>query len=217
MEIYDADNNQIEQVYDKEGNPIDEVLTPDEIDKKIDEAKQEAQSKFETEIKTLNESIAKKEEEIKRAIESAGKNGEKDKNWGEARTVIEGLKTEIGTLKGTIDNLSKQTAEKGVVDTINRMAGGDKETVEKVKHFYEQFKVPENDNDENKLERVKRAFQLATGHQPGSDIVDRAFGTGGGFNPPAFAGGEGKLSQEAKGVAAKLGISDKELKEHKLI
>ena len=217
MEIYDANQNPIEEVFDKDGNPIDEVLTPNEIDKKIDEARQEAQSKFETEIGTLNKTIKDKEEALKKAIEDSGKKGENDKNWAGARETIETLKTEIGELKGTIDNLTKQTANKDVTDTITRWSGGDKETAEKVKHWYEQLVVPAQDTEELKMTRIKKAFQLATGAEPSEDIVSRAFGAGGGFNPPASVVPGGKLSPEAKGVADKLGISDKELKEHKLI
>ena len=218
--LYDKDGNQIEDVYDAEGNPIDETLTPEEVEAKIQEAREEAKGEFETEIQEKEEALEEKEYALRTAQEELDKEKEKDKNFGKLRgstkekeervekleEQIAGLSTELKTFReGTQKNVVRTTAEK--------MAKGDNEMADKIEHFYNQFVVPEEDNEEKRKERWQHAVQLATGSP---EIPSGAFATGGG-SVPGEPKDQGKLSEGGVEVAKQMGLDEKELRRNKLL
>ena len=102
-------------------------------------------------------------------------------------------------------------------EAIKKMSGGDEELEKKVKFYYDQFATPDEDTDEKREERVKNALTLATGAKPVNPLGGSAISSAGGATPGIPAGGQDKISEGAKDVAGKLGISEKTLKKHKVI
>jgi len=222
VEIYDKDGNPIPEVYDEEGNPIDETLTPEEVEAKIQEAKEEAKGELESEFEKLQSDLKEKEEGLLKAQEELEKEKEKEKNFGKLNKItkkkeekVEKLEEQIANLQAEIQGVKKGSEEKSVNAMIDKIVGEDAELKKKIKFYYDSFAVPEDDTEEQKAERVKNAHILATGGQNikmGSDAI----GTGSG-QAPEEPKNQGKLSEGARDVAYQLGIDDKELKKNKLI
>jgi len=225
-ELFDKDGEPIVEVFDSAGNPIDETLTPEEVDQKIDEAKEEAKGEFDTEIQKLQDEKEEKETALAAAEEALGKEKEKDKNFGKLRGSTEEKEKEIGVLKeevtglkDKVEGIEKSAKSQPVNVMINKLAGNDEELKKKIKFYYDNFTIPEEDDEEKQKERVTNAYTLAAGGKPVNPLSGDAISSGGGVAP----GGEepsskGKLSsEEASELGEKLGISKIEQRRHKLI
>ena len=73
-ELYDKSGNPIEEIYDEEGNQIDETLTSEEVDQRIQEAKDEAMSEYKSDLDSIKEELEEKKIELKFAEEALDKN-----------------------------------------------------------------------------------------------------------------------------------------------
>lgn len=225
-ELFDKEGNPISEVFDSEGNPLDETLTPDEVEAKINEAKEEAKGEFETETQKLQGQIDEKETALKAAEEELEKEKEKDKNFGKLRGTaaekekeVETLKGEVKGMKEEIEGIKVDTKKQPVTVMIKKLAGDDEELEKKIKFHYESFNVPDDDTEEKQKERITNAYTLATGGKPVNPLSGEAVSSGGGVAP----GGEeleskGKLSDPgASDVGEKLGIPKESQRRHKLI
>ena len=224
VDLHDKDGNLIEEVFDSEGNLIDEALTPEEVDKKIDDAKEETKEDYQKDIDAVKEDLEEKEESLKKAEEDLEKEQEKDKNFGKLRKSTEekekeasGLKEEIQGLTEKIDGIEKDTKRQPVNVMIDKLADNDEELRGKIKFHYENFSIPDDDTEEKQKERVANAYTLAAGAKAENPLTGDAVSSGGGAAPGAEPEDKGKISEGAKNVAKNLGIEDKDLKKHKLI
>lgn len=223
MDLYDKEGNLID-VYDSEGNKVDETLTPDEVDTKIEEAKEEAKATFQKDLEETQGKLNDKEDLLKQKEEELAKLSGKDTNFGKLKESkekeIETLKTQINALEGKIGEISKGVQEKDIVNAINNIAGGNAELAGKIKFYFDQFTVPQDDTPEKRAERLKNAVTLATGMKPSENaLAGGVAGTGMGepLIPTMDGGDGGKLSKDAIEVAKNLGLDEKDLKKHKLI
>jgi hypothetical protein len=214
-------------LFDEQGNAV-EALTPEEVEAKLDSIRQsaieEANQLRQEEIDNLTTQMTEKETllAVKEAELVAEKSKEKNLSGqriiiGEKNAAIEKLNSEITELRGTMTTRLNELESKGqtkvVDDMIASVAGTDKELAAKVRLHYNSFVgVPEN--DEKMKERIKNAYTLATGGRinPLSGSILSGAGEGTELNPT----GE-KVSPEVQEFGKKMGISDVELKKHKLI
>lgn len=226
MELYDKEGNPLEDIYDQDGNPINETLTPEEVEQKIQDAKDEVAGEHQTKVEGLEADLEEKNTLLKTAEESLGKEQEKDKNFGKLRGKKEEEEGKVKDLEGVVEVLKKDIdgiktdAKRQPVNTIiNKLAGDDEELKKKIKFHYASFVVPEEDTEEKQKERIDNAYTLASGLAPTNSLSGEAVGSGGGNAPGTKeVESKGKLSStEASELGEKMGISLKEQKRNKLI
>ena len=223
-ELYDKDNNPIEEVYDADGNPVDEILTPDEVDQRINDAKEETKADYEVDIQDLQSKLDEKEQELKQAQEELAKAGNKDHNFKNLRDKKEEkegevaeLKNQISELKQTFEKQSSQSKDNWLTTSIEKIAGDDKDLAEKIRFHYDQFVVPQEDTLQKQEQRLKSAYTLAV-DSSGNALSSDAIASGGAGKQPTPSGGGGKLNDPgAVEVAKNLGIDEKTLRKNKLI
>ncbi len=225
------------QLFDEQGNAV-EALTPEEVETKLkaarEEAIEEANASRQAEIDAATEQQKKLEDDLKKAQEDLKKEQDKDKNLGGQRKVIEEkekivneLTTKLDTMKSDFDkkisDILNSDKRKTVDSMIERVAGEDKEMADKIRFYFDSFKPidetgkkPEDVMKEIQ-ERIKNAYTLAAGTGPKNPVGAKVISSGGpGVAPVINPTGE-KLSPELADLAHKMGVSDADLKKHKLI
>lgn len=206
------------ELYDSEGNPV-EALTPEEVEAKLDETRREVEERKDEEISQIqsefDETVSSLEQQIKEKEDEMEKFSKKDYNFKKLRDSKEDLEKrlteerskvdeKINAIKGTLSD--QQTTQK-----IKEAVGGDEELVKQTKYWLDQFKPVEGEKIE---ERIQAAVKLATG---GKGVLSGQAISSGGGSIPTPQNTEGKISPEAVEVANKMGISNDDLKKHKLI
>ena len=218
-DLYNKEGEQIEELFDSEGNPIDNLQTPEEIEQQIQDAKDEAKADYDADTTALKDEIEEGKEALKIAQEDLAKEQEKDKNFGKVRgkaEKVDELTETVKTLNEKLTGLEATTKSQPINTMIKEKAGGDIEMEKKIKFHYNSFTIPDEDTEELQKERVKNAIILAGGGEnPVNPLEGGVVSSGGGVAPGGPEPGEsGKLSTpEAKNVGKKMGLTDKEMKE----
>lgn len=207
--------------YDEQGQEVEGVLSPEEVEEKMleketemNKAIEEAQTSQEEEIKTLQAQMTEKEEELKKLQE-------KDANFGALRKKAEVKEEEIakmqkqiddlkGGLVGQIEKINQVLSEKQIDEAALKTAEGDKELADKIKFHYKSFSGEPKDTQEAQ-QRMDNALILATGGKVanlGGSVISGAGGS-------TFQGGnvesQTKWTDEQKDMAQKLGITDADI------
>jgi len=220
------------EYFDKEGNPV-EALTPEEVEEKLDEIREQTKSETQAIVDDLQTKLSDKELELATLQEELAKERSKDKNLAGQRKIIEEKVKEIDTLKSEIDRIKKdyeikfteierKGKERMIMNMIGELAGSDKNLADKIKFYYDTFRPIDETNkkpeeiEKEIQERIKNAYILATGGRVSRPLTPEIISSAGGATPIINPSGE-KLNPELQDLAHKLGISDAELKKHKLI
>ena len=216
------------QLFDENGNAV-EAMLPEEVEKKLDEIRQgaieEANQLRQEEIDNLTSQMTEKEKLLVEKEEELSKEKSKDKNLagqrqiiGDKNVAIEKLQTEIDALKTTlateITTIKSQGQTRVIEDMIAGVAGNNKELADKIRLHYNSFAgVPEN--EEKIKERIANSYVLATGTRSTNPLSSSILSSAGGSidNKPV----EGQLSPEAQEFGKKMGVTDLDLKKHKLL
>ncbi len=206
------------ELFDAEGNLV-EAYTEEEVQAKIDEAKTALESATGEDKTKLTEQLETLQGDLNTATEKLAKFEGKDLNFGKLREQKDAAEQALAGVKKEFDdklNAIKGDMAKGKIEgEIEKRVGAEPEIKSKVRFFYDSFKgEPANDEEINK--RLDNAVILATGGKPINPLSGPAISGAGGYVPKT-GGSTEKLNPEAKGVADKLGITDEELKENKLI
>lgn len=194
-------------LFNEKGDEVEGALTPDEVAKKIEEGAKEATEK----VTTLEAGLTKAKEDLKVL-------SEKDINFEKVRIQVKTLEEELTGLKGKSEGKDKEVKDTKISAVIKRMAGDDKELIEKIKKEFDGF-AGDVATDEEIEGRAKKAFTLATGKSPDeNELSGVATGFGTGKAPVTTEGNLGKFDDPAAAeIGRKLGIPDKDMKEHGLI
>ena len=132
--------------------------------------------------------------------------------------VIEDLTKSVNDLKASTEqklaSLEAKDRIKMVNDLIEALSEGDKNVKEKMKFFYDNFKGDPADAKETE-ERVRNAYTLATGGRSARPLTSSMISSAEGI-PQINPTGE-KMSTELQDLAHRMGVSDQEMKKHKLI
>lgn len=224
IDLYNKDNEPVEELYDDAGNPVENLLTPGESEQKVKDAQEEAKEQHTIDKEEIQTKLTEKEEELKQVQEDLQKAGDKDQNFNKLRNEknkkseeLDGLKEEMVKMNKKIDSQGSATLAEKNNELFSKLANGDKELADKIKFHYDGFVVPDDDNEEKRQGRLKNAHTLATGGQGESILGSDAIGSGGGGNQPQGTGKSGKLSPGAEEVAKNLGLDEKTLRKNKLI
>ena len=217
---------------DKDGNVV-EAFTSEEVEEKLDAAREETKGEIQTTVDDLQTKLTDKETELKTAQEELEREKSKDKNLAGQRKVIEDKVKEIDGLKIDVEKIKKdyetkfsdierKGKEKMVTNMVDELAGSDKNLGDKIKFFYDTFKPLDETNkkpeeiEKEIQERIKNAYTLATGGRAVSPLTPAMISSAGGATPVINPSGE-KLNSDQVDLAHKLGIPDSDLKKHKLI
>jgi len=194
-------------LYNEKGDEVEGALTPEEVEKRIEEGAREATEK----VATLEADLTKAKGDLKVL-------SEKDINFEKVRTQVKTLEEELKGIKGESEEKDKEVKETRIGAVIKRIAGDDKELTEKIRKEFDEFAGDVN-TDAEIASRARKAFTLATGKSPDEDeLGGAASGFGTGKTSVSTEGNLGKLDDPAVvEVARKLGIRDEDMKEHGLI
>lgn len=215
------------QLFDENGNLV-EAFTEEEVQIKIQEQTEklieETNATRQEEIDEIQKELEKTQED-KRIIEAKliGET-DKDKNFKNLRNQTELKEAVILDLKKQIEDLQKTTDEKltqisGSFQTektsrmILDLASGNKELSDKIEVNFKKFGIPKDEADLK--QKLSDAYILTTGNTEKKSFLSGNIISAGGTKIGLEEGK--KLDEETGGVAKKLGISDQELKRHKLI
>lgn len=218
------------KVFDEDNNPLEGFLSPEDVDAKIEKAAEEAaikatealdvkisevQTKFDKEMKLKDKKI----QELKDDLDSDL--SDEDKNWKKTREKIEQLEKDKVEMEATfgkkLDEISGKISDSKIDTRINNLAKGDKELKDKISVHYNSFEG-EPKNEKEIQERLKNAVILAGGDASDVNVLNGgAIRTGAGVIPGETKSTEKLDNPESKDVGNKIGLSDKELKDGKLI
>lgn len=226
------------EFFDGDGNPV-EALTEEEVNAKIEEAVDKAKEEAIEEVteehkeelddlKTTVDDLTKQIEEKDKELSEEGKTGTKSYNFrklekdrDEMKAKKEEAEKKLADIRQEVDDkikgVKQEIGNKKIDDAIQAMTGANKELFDKMKsHFLRltpaEVKKPE-EKEEDFRQRINDAFVLATGHKPENPLTGPVISSAGGNVPPQpTPGGGGKLSEDGKAVAGKMGITEEELK-----
>ena len=220
-------------LYDEQGNEVEDTFSQEEMDQKVEETKTQAiadtETKHQEALDILTDQKSEAEEKAKEAQDKFDElDPEKKGNFKELRDAKKGADKKVEDLTQKIEDLTTKTADdiasikEGSIndvktDQINDLAGDNTELKEKIEHFYKSFGGSPATKAEV-LERVKNAHTLATGGGGGEGkLPSSVISSAGGSSITPKTANAGKLSDAGADIGKKLGLSDKELKENKLI
>lgn len=216
------------QLFNEEGQAV-EALTPEEVEVKLNEAREQATADAnaarDAEVEDLTKQLTDKEESLTKAQKELEGEKSKDKNLSGQREVIAAKEKVIEDLTKSVNDLKASTEQKlasleakdrikMVNDLIEALSEGDKNVKEKMKFFYDNFKGDPADAKETE-ERVRNAYTLATGGRSARPLTSSMISSAEGI-PQINPTGE-KMSTELQDLAHRMGVSDQEMKKHKLI
>ena len=208
-----------EKYFDSEGNEVKGLLTPEEIEEKLEEARvkseEDTSKQLEEYQKETDEEIENMKNELEETRNELEKEKVKDKNFGNLRRSKDISNGKIEELEKKIEGLSKdietgktEASDQMVVSAIKSKAGDDKTLEESIRFFFNQFSKPKDTNELK--QRVDSAYILATGGQTVNPLTGEAISGAGGTEPPMSEGtGKGhKLSPAGIEQGNAAGITD---------
>lgn len=216
------------ELFNEQGEKV-EALTPEDVEQKLNEAREmaieETNKLRQEEVDDLSLQMQSKDEELVKAKKDLEVELSKEKNLsGQGRIIkdkekkIDELEVNYKKLEEKLDqrlnDIEVKNREKMVGNMVQELATGDKDMATKIRFYYDSFKGDPADDNEIQ-QRVQNAYTLATGGKPVSPLSGAAISSVGGM-PMINPTGE-KLSDEARDLAHKMGMTDQELKRHKLI
>lgn len=213
------------ELFNKDNEPV-EAFTQEEVDQKLNEAKTvsetekseaivQAKEEGKKEVEDLNTQIEANKKEIETLLAST--DDDKTKNIvalresnKELATKLEGVEqTTKEQLKGVLDRIDGEKVD----NEIKKLIGDDEEANTSIKENIKNLGgIPEDPSKLSKI--VEDAYTLHFGHRPSSPLNAGVIGTGG--SAPTFSPKGGKLSEEGKRMANKLGVTPEEIKAAKL-
>jgi hypothetical protein len=216
------------QLFNEQGQTV-EAFTPEEVEQKLNEAREmaieETNKLRQEEVDDLSLQMESKDRELEQAKQELEVEKSKDKNLAGQGRIIRDKEKKIDELEinykkleekldQRINDVEAKSREKMVNSMINELSGNDKDMTNKIKFYFDSFKGEPADDNEIQ-QRIQNAYVLATGAKPTSPLSGAVLSSAGGM-PVINSTGE-KLSDDAKDLAHKMGLSDQELKKHKLI
>jgi chromosome segregation ATPase len=203
---------------DEQGNEY-EVFTAEDVESKIEEAKNSAYEEALAELgdSDLGEKLLAAEKELKELKE---KNQSMSGNLSGQRSVIEKKEEEVSSLKNKVEELAKSQAE--VLSQLNGASvkqklsalTADKEILEKAEKTYNDFFASKATTEAEKDKFIQDALLIASN---GSIKVGANMYSNVGTSPEIKPTGESKLSDIGVKLAKDFGYDEEQLKKHKLI
>jgi len=215
-------------LFDADGNPVENVYTEEEIERRLNEAKTEAEREKEEavelakkevqeDIKNKEEDLQRKEKELQDALNSS--DDEKTKNLAALRRKAEEAQREVERVKKeaqeNVQEILKKADERRIEETIKSIVGeneGMREEMKKKIDFLSKSQggIPENSQELRKM--ASDAYTLIKGVRPESQVnFDAVSSAGAGPSQPPS---QGKISEKGKEAAKEFGLSDEDIEKY---
>lgn len=198
----------------EEGEEI-EAFTADELEAQ----KQAAIDEFKASNPDKSAELASAQEELEKLkgkdMNFSNLRAQKEAAEKKVADILAGVDEKIGAAKNEI--LEGVTKEH-YLDTIKKLAGDDKELLDKIEFHYKRLTDPAG-SKEAITKKITDAYLLATGTGP-KDISSSAFGSGGVNRPNFPTAGGSQLSADEKKMAQELAarggmtITEEDLKKY---
>lgn len=191
--------------FDADGNPVEGVLPPEEA-------------------KTLTESVAQKDKEAQELKEKLAKLENKDYNFKKLRDMTDEEVEKLSVVEKNLIERSEKLEEETrswtqrqidshKADALAVLVGDDSELQKKVEFHYGRISDPAVTREEI-AKKMREAYLLATGgSRQVIDPINRAASYS--SNVPANNRKSSEFTQDQRDLAAKLGITDEDLKKVK--
>lgn len=204
---------------DEDGNKL-EGFTQEELDEAREEAKEEITTEHEESKQELESQIEEQKKLVEEKEEELSKAANKDTNFKKLRDSKNEAEKKLTDLESKIDEklqgIESKINDSGMERMFNEAAKGDKDLAEKVKVAYNSFKGEPKDAKEVE-ERLSNAVTLAGGNTAVNPLNAPGVGAGAGSPPGGQLISKGKISESAKDILPKLGITEEEAKEGGII
>lgn len=229
------------KIKDETGKEV-EVFTQEDLDKKLDEQKtsladehkkslDEATKKAIDEYKEKNpdktEELSKLQKDLDDAnkkLEDAGGGDEEDNNDSEqvkrlrkerddAKKELDDFKTDV---QKQIDDIKSGSFNDIKTNALNRLAGDDKELREKIELEFDNY-MPDKKSKSEVVDRMAKAYQLATGDAPKPNFMDLVSGGGSerGSSETSKETSKDQATENEKEIGNKLGVSEKDREKYR--
>ena len=211
-------------LYDEDGNKVEGVVTKEDHEKQLADAATLALANAQKEGKVVSkdelDKIAgektKLEEDLKAAQEALDKGSDKDKNFAELRKQKEQAEKDLKEYKDSISKelgeIKNQLGSSEMNTAIAQLADGDVEMEKKIKFHLARI-VRSEDTAEERKQKLVDAATLARGSRPAPNLMAGIIGSASGVDKDNMGGfaQSGDISPEAKALASKFGLSDKDI------
>jgi hypothetical protein len=208
------------KIKNEEGEEI-EVLTPEEVQAKLDAEKAALEEQHQTILSEKEKEVEKVAEEKKILEEKIAKLEEQGikpdhPNFAALKSALDKKDEDIKAIKTELDADKKQRVQEELDTKIKLVAKGNEDIEKKIKHHLEKTlaALPENTAEERKI-KLEAAFKLSSdSSSEGPGVFD--MGTGGG----GYSGGGGdnpdtvEFTAKEKALGAKLGITSEDYKKY---
>lgn len=199
-----------------------EVMTPEEVEAKLNEAK----NTFEEEKKQINADwqakIDTKETDLTKAVadkkaieEEIAKGGQQAANFKILKDALDKKDADIAGLKKSIDDSNAARVNDFKTSLVGRISKGDKELEKKVLfHFDETLKSMKAESQDEITKKMESAYKLSVDSK-GPSIFDQVIpgSTGRGYDVFNNTSTTSFTPQE-KSLGAKLGITEEDYKKY---
>jgi predicted small metal-binding protein len=200
--------------YDKDGNEIEGLMTPAEVDAKIDTATSDVVKQYEEE-KKATDALKAQEAADKAAVDKAGESGDKENNLAALRKKLEETQGQLKTATEANEGKWKTVKEEKIGLAVSAVAGTDEELAKKVKHHLSSTlsAMPEDTQEQIKA-KVTAAYKLSSDAPLRVDPLSFALGgTNRGVDVKSGAAAK-PFTETEKVIGNKLGISDEDYKKY---
>ncbi len=203
------DKGEEQEVYSAEELEAARQKTIDEFQGKVDEEQTEKLTEMEGTLDKAKTDLAEAEKKLEGA-------DDKDKNIEQMREAKESLETKVKEQQEQIEGFVDDNKKKALDAAINQLVDNDEESAKKVRYEYEKTlagvdpKTPEEES-----QKLQKAFILAKeqAETPGTGSPTTS-GGGTPFGVNAKKPTAGKLSEDAKVVGEKLGVSSEDIEKY---
>lgn len=210
-------------LFDKDGNKIEGVVTKEEHEKQVNDAATLALANAQKEGKVVPKAdldkmtadIAKLKADLDKSTKDLEAASNKDQNFAELRKAKDAAEAKLKEFEtgigAKIADIEKQLPGNNVDESIKTLAEGDSEVAKKIKFHFDRISKPEDTVEEKRLKLID-ATTLARGKAPTPNLISGVLGRSGGFSKEDMKDQEGTstIKPELAGLAKSMGISDKD-------
>ena len=204
------------EAFDGKGDPIEGVFSAEDVEARIKEAETKSAEALESRLSEYEAKLKEKDDEIDELSDKAADGGlfDEEHNWKRTRKALKDLKNDKKIMQKAfndkLEELKGNITGTRLNDRIRALSNGSPELEAKIAVHYNSFGgTPKSEKEVQ--ERLDKATILAGGSKANSNFLNSsAIRTGGSFS--GSSSNVGKISDEAKGLAEKLGITNDDLK-----
>lgn len=195
--------------YDIDGQEIPDVMSKEDVDKKIVEEKSKLETEYKTKLEESTSKLSVLETDLAKAKEDLKTANPKGDDFKAMRDIVKTLEGKVEEANKANETMKTELKSGRVGNLVSKFSGGDVELEKKIRFNMENSLAGmKTDTDEDLAKKVSAAYKLSTGEDT-PNPMRKAMG-GGSFSPLSNNGKPVEFNQREKDLGNKLGISDKD-------